>query len=399
MLAIINSVCRDSTGKIAMGLQKYLIAHGLDTVVCHGREPDPDTLHYRIDNKLEVYWHYAVQRLTGQVCAGSKRATKRLVRYLKKNHVDGVFLINVHGYYCNEKILFDYLIKENIRVVYIMADESAVWGNCFYYPECTQYQQACLGCPRLRGWQKILFCEPAHRANTIKKNAYPLMRAVFVAPEFVINGAKQSPLMAGLHTEIIDEAIDVATAQPRETFALRNQLGIADDKVVLMCVAPNDPGHRSKGVHLYIEAARRLENDNRFVFVHVGWRTGKKTNLPKNYIAVDYVRNQEELSYYYSLGDLFVFPSIADSMSNACLEALACGTRLLCFNISGMPYLGDEKVMTLVESENVDQLVEVISKTEKKTQEQITICRNYALKRYDSQKYYEKLTTIMDSLK
>ena len=399
MLAIINSVCRDSTGKIAMGLQKYLMAHGQDAIVCHGREPDPDTPHYRIDTKFEVYLHYVEQKLTGHVCCGSRWATKRLVRYLKKNNIDGVFLINVHGFYCNEKILFKYLAKEKIRVVYIMADESAVWGNCCYYEGCTQYLDSCIGCPLLKKWQRFFFFEPAHRANLIKKTAYPNLRAVFVAPEFVIKGAKVSPLMNNLRLEIVDEAIDVNTAQPRDTSILRENLGISEDKVILLCVAPNDPGHSSKGVHHFIEAARRMESDNRFVFVHVGWCAGKKSGLPKNYIAIDYVRNQEELSYYYSLGDLFVFPSIGDSMSNACLDALACGTPLLCFNTSGMPYLGDETVMTLVEKNNVDQLCEVIKKTKKKTSNQTTTCRNYALKRYDSQKYFEKLMKIMDGLK
>ena len=310
-----------------------------------------------------------------------------------------VFLVNVHGSYCNERILFDYLVKENIRVVYIMADESAVWGNCVYKPEeCKQYEGQCINCPRMKGWQRTIFGDGAHKAHMIKANAYPKMKAVFVAPEFVINGARVSPLLSNLRLEIVDEAIDVTTAQPRNTFELRKKLGIADDKVVLVCVAPNDPGHYSKGVHYFIEAARRLENDKRFIFVHVGWRAGDKSGLPNNYTAIDYVKNQEELSYYYSLGDLFVFPSLADSMSNACLDALACGTRLLCFNTSGMPYLGDETVMTLVEPKNVEQLVEVISHTSKKTKDQIDECRNYALKRYDSRKYFERLTNIMDSL-
>ncbi len=399
MLAVINSVCRDSTGKIAVGLQRYLLEHGHNAVVCYGRKPDPDTPHYRIDHKLENCLHYAEQRLTGQMCCGSRQATKRLVKYLKANNCDGVFLVNVHGSYCNEKILFDYLVENNIRVVYIMADESAVWGNCFYKPDgCTRYEQQCVGCPMLKSWQRLLFGERAQRAFAIKKNAYPKLRAAFVAPEFVINGAKMSPLMKGLRTEIVDEAIDVMTAQPRDTSILRNKLGISEEKIVIVCVAPNDPGHRNKGVHFFIEAARRLEKDNRFQFVHVGWRAGKKTGLPSNYIAIDYVRNQEELSYYYSLGDLFVFPSLRDSMSNACLDALACGTPLLCFNTSGMPFLGDDSVLTLVEPESVDQLVDAISRTKKKTQEQIETCRNYALKRYDSRKYFERLMAIMDSI-
>ena len=399
MIAVINSVCRDSTGKIATGLQRYLLSHGRNAIICYGRKPDPETPHYRIDYKIENLLHYAEQRITGQKCRGSRYATKRFVKFLKKNKCDGVFLINVHGSYCNERILLEYLVKDNIRVVYIMADESAVWGNCFYKPEeCKQYEHQCVKCPQIKGWQRAIFGDVSHRSHLIKAMTYPKMRAVFVAPEFVIKGAKKSPLMKTLRTEIVDEAIDVMTAKPRDTTELRKELGIDESKVVLVCVAPNDPGHYNKGVHYFIEVARRLQGDPHFQFVHVGWRAGDKSGLPHNFIAIDYVKNQEELSYYYSLGDLFVFPSLEDSMSNACLDSLACGTPLLCFNATGMPYLGNEKVLTLVEPKNVDQLVYVIKHTTKKTQEKIDTCRNYALKRYDSRKYYEKLVEIMDSL-
>lgn len=86
-------------------------------------------------------------------------------------------------------------------------------------------------------------------------------------------------------------------------------------------------------------------------------------------------------------------------MPNACLEALACGTPLLCFNTSGMPYMADETVMTLVEPENVDQMVGVIKKTKKKDETIINTCRNYALKRFDNQKYFERLVSIMKSMR
>ena len=102
---------------------------------------------------------------------------------------------------------------------------------------------------------------------------------------------------------------------------------------------------------------------------------------------------------YYSLADLFVFPSLADTMPNACLEALACGSPLLCFNVSGMPYIGDESVMTLVEPENVVQMVDAICRITHKTQEIIDKCRNYALSRYDNQKYCEKLINVMKNIK
>jgi len=78
-------------------------------------------------------------------------------------------------------------------------------------------------------------------------------------------------------------------------------------------------------------------------------------------------------------------------MPNACLESLACGTPLLCFNISGMPYIANQTTAIFVEPRNIDQLCDVIKKTHKKTPEIISVCRKYAESRYDNKKYYDKL--------
>ncbi len=317
---------------------------------------------------------------------------------MRKNNVKEVYLENLHGFYLNEKILFDYLVSEKVKVVYIMADESAIWGSCFYNPGCDLYKQSCVGCPKLHRWQLRLFNEPARRAFQIKQEAYPLLNAVFAAPEYVINTARNSILLKGRKTVIVDEAIDVTVNHPYDTKELRKDLVIDDNRIIIVCVAPNDSRHTNKGVTYFIEAAKSLENDERFVFVHVGWQLKDKSGLPKNYIAIGFVRSQEVLAHYYSMGDLFVFPSLFDSMPNACLEALACGTPLLCFNTSGMPYIGDKTVLTLVEPKNVEQLVSIISTTTKKTQEKIDTCRNYALKRYDSRKYFAILASLMNEL-
>lgn len=399
MIAIINTVCIGSTGKIATGLQRYLISQGKDAIMCYGRGPAPDTPNYRFCSQIEVYLHYQMQHISGQYCIGSKRATRRLVSFLKNNNVEAVFLVNLHGYYLNEKILFDFLCEKKIRVVYIMADESACWGNCTYANGCKLYLQECFNCKNISGLQKMLFREVSHKAFCIKRNAYNKMNATFVAPEFVIKSVQNSLLLKDKKLEVVDEAIDVSVSKPRDAKVLKAQLGINDDKIVITCVAPYAPGYERKGVPFFIETARRLEYDDRFVFLHVGYSYKDKSHLPSNYKAIGYVDNAEELSYYYSMGDLFVFPSLADTMPNACLEALACGTPLLCFNISGMPYLGDESVLTLVEAQNIDQMVDVILKTKKKTQLQIETCRNYALERYDNKKYFERLVSIMEQLK
>lgn len=396
--AIINTCDFGSTGKIANSLHKHLLDIGEKCIFCYGQGSDnDDNDRYKFSGYLDLVGHKINNVLTGSLCCASVLATNRLVRRLRSLNVTEVYLLNLHGLYLNERILFDYLVKDNIKVVYIMADESAFLGNCFYRNGCEKFKSECLNCHLLKPWQKIIKPNAAHKAYIIKQNAYKQLNSVFVAPEFVIRSANESPLLKGCKTEIIDEAIDVTINSPKDSSALRKELGISGDKIVIGCVAPFMDSR--KGVRFYLEAAKRLENDDRFIFVQVGYNAPSKDGLPKNYIPIGYVSNQEILVQYYSLADLFVFPSLADTMPNACLEALACGSPLLCFNTSGMPYIGNDTVMTLVEPENVEQMVEVILATKHKTPETIQACRNYAIARYDSLKYCEKLTNAMSNLK
>lgn len=397
--AIVNSVDSSSTGKIAIGLQSYLEENGVKTIFCYGYgNKSNNTNRFRSGNIISRFLHYIYIRLSGRICRSSTLPTIRMVRELKRHNVRNIFIINLHGNYLNDRILFNYILKENLNVVYIMADESAFLGNCMYRNGCTEYLNSCKSCPNTMFYQNIIGRNPSSQGFDFKAKVYNKLHAIFVAPEYVINEGRKSPLLQNCLTEILDEAIDVSKYSPRNTDSLKKELGISPDKTVIVCIAPYTEAQNRKGVKYFIESARQMESDSQFIFVHVGYGMNEKKTLPKNYIAKGYISDQEILAQYYSLADLFVFPSIEDTMPNACLEALACGSPLLCFNISGMPYIGDETVMKLVAPRNVDELVRVIKGTTKKTIEKINICRTYAVKRYDNKKYFAKLMSLMKKL-
>lgn len=397
--AILNTCDWGSTGKIAQGLLSYLLNHGEEAIFCYGRGSVPsNNNYYRICNKVELGFNYLKSKFSGKQNDALSNSTERLISRLRSSKVKHIFIINLHGYYINETVLFDYLIKDQINVVYIMADESAFLGNCEYRNECKKYLDGCKGCKKVNTIARHLSPTVSERSFQLKAAAYEKMTNItFVGPQYVINSAVTSPLLYGKTTAVVDEAIDVSVNVPKDSSRLRSELGIDDQKIVIGCVAPFS--FKRKGVRFLIEAAKRLEHNDRFVFVQVGYDSKDTSELPRNYIPIGYVNNQDLLTEYYSLADLFVFPSLLDTMPNACLEALACGSPLLCFNISGMPYIADESVMTLVEAENVDQMVEVILQTKKKTSDVINVCRNYALNRYDNQKYFAKLVEIMNQYK
>lgn len=398
--AIINTCDWGSTGRIAIGLLNHLNRDSQKAIFCYGRGANSNNKErYRFSTKMEVLLHALYTKVTGHLNGASFLATKRLIRRLKKEKVKNVFLVNIHGKIINERVFLDFLVKDNINVVYIMADESAFLGNCTYRNGCSKYINGCQVCPILNRFQRIINPRVSAKSFSDKQSSYSNLNITFIAPEFVINSGADSPLLKNQRTRIVDEAINVGVNYPRETEALRRQLGISEDKIIIGCVAPYGAKHKRKGVEYFISAAKCLEHDDRFVFLHVGFLNGDKSSLPANYIPRGFVSDQEQLACYYSLFDVFVFPSVEDTMPNACLEALACGTPLVCFNISGMPYLGDKSVMTLVEPCNIEQLADVISGTKRKTTEIIGTCREYALRRYDSAKYFERIEAIMNELR
>lgn len=398
-VAIINVCDWGSTGKIAKGFVRDFNKNGYNTYFCYGRGEKPKNDHeYKIDTDIEVRWHAIRSRICGTEGNFSTSATKRLLSKLEEWKIDSIVLVNLMGYYINRELLFDFIKRKRIKSVYLMIDEAAYTGNCGGMNDCLLYREGCKKCPHYKDFPTSLFLDRSNVGYKSKERCYNgLDTCVFAGPEFVIVNAKQSPVMQGLRMEIVDEAVDVDFYTPKDASNLRSKYNISKDKIIIGCVAPY-PNNR-KGVQYLIDAAKLLENDDRFVFVQVGYKLEDKTFLPKNYVAVPPMYNQEELSYYYSLPDAFAFPSVGDTMPNTCLEALSAGTPLICFDISGMPYMFDTTVGTLVPPKDPLALSEAIKHVSKKTETMVDTCRKYALNRYDNKQYSNKIINILRSIK
>lgn len=392
-IAVINTCDFGSTGKIAKGLFQHLNNKGYNCIFVYGRGEKQNTgTIFRIEGRGSVFFHYVITRITGTDGYGSSIATRRLIRRLRKANADTIYIVSIHGHYLNEKKFFDYLIKDGIKIVYIMIDEYAYHGGCTYSGECQGYQQKCNHCPKT---EKKLIARMFNINFRKYQNRYIAYRElkdpVFVGPEYTLISAAGTGLLDELDTKVVDEAINTLLYSPQDTIAFRKTLDIPKDKKIIVCVAPYS--YARKGVRYYYDLADQMKDNDQYIFIHVGY-DGKEKEFPNNMIVKGYESNQEILRMYYSLADLFVFPSLQDTMPNACLEALACGTPLLCFNTSGMPYIANDEVATFVEAGNVEQMKQAVLCCEYKTDESIRKCREYALGRYDSRDYFNKLEQI-----
>ena len=110
---IINSVAGiRSTGRICTDLAEILERSGHECRVAYGREHVPEKhsrLAVKIGTSRDVKLHGIKARLFDAAGFGSRRATRRFIEWVKEYDPDIIHLHNLHGYYINVKILFEYL--------------------------------------------------------------------------------------------------------------------------------------------------------------------------------------------------------------------------------------------------------------------------------------------------
>ena len=130
----INTFSNKSTGTIMMNIHNRLLEEGHESYVVWGRGREASN-EYEIymNDKLGVYFHGIYTRLTDKTGFASEKSTRRLIKKLEKIKPDIIHLHNIHGYYINIELLFDYIKKNNIKIIWTLHDCWSFTGHCPHF--------------------------------------------------------------------------------------------------------------------------------------------------------------------------------------------------------------------------------------------------------------------------
>ena len=109
--------------RIAEEIGQTAISSGYDSYFAYGRlgRPSKSTL-IRIGGNTDIKLHGIESMLLDKHGFGSKAATKKFIAEVERIQPDIINLHNIHGYYLNVEILFEYLAKKNIPIVWTLHD-------------------------------------------------------------------------------------------------------------------------------------------------------------------------------------------------------------------------------------------------------------------------------------
>lgn len=375
-----------STGKIAEGIGLSAIERGWESAIAYGRYMNPSKSQLiKVGSQKDVYFHYAQNRLFDKEGLGSHRPTKRLIEWIKDYNPDIVHLHNIHDHWINYPILFEYLAKVDIPVVWTFHDCWAFTGGCTHFEnsECYSWRDnKCMdNCPQQHSKAVVQY--------TIRRKCLGAVGdrlTVVCASKWLENYVRQSFLKdIGANVTTIHNGIDMNSAFRISSKKKRLILGVSNVWT------------KYKGLCDFIELRRILPSDVEIQLV--GLTQKQIESLPNGISAIKRTDNIEQLASLYNNAAVFVNPTYNDTFPTVNLEALACGTPVVTYRTGGCPETINEKTGIVVEKGNKEALYEsimtVINNPEKFSSDD---CRAYAEANFNRDIQFGKYIKLYNSL-
>lgn len=380
-----------STGRIVYDLQKIHERNGIDSYVAYGYK----TSNNIVDNTmcLQGWWRRKWNILKTRLFAShgfyNVTETKRLIKYMDEVKPDIIHLHNIHNHYVNVEMLFVYIKKLKIPVVWTLHDCWPFTGWCAYfdYVHCNKWATGCHHCPSKKDYPFTWFFDKSESNYQKKKEVFSgVKNLTLVTPSRWLADLTRESFLREYPVMVINNGTDTEVFRPMNT-DLKERLGITGKKMILAIAAKLA---KRKGADYLLQIPSKLNDDE--VLVMLGLTDEQVQSLPKEKcIGITYTNSVQELSEYYSAADVFINPTLEDNFPTTNIESLACGTPIVTFKTGGSIEVIDENTGYVVEQGDLVSLLDSMRIILSKGKDSCcSYCRNKAVELYEKEKQYLK---------
>ena len=401
----INPVIRanTSTGRIMQEIGELAMANGWESYIAYsygrdGVKPCSSKL-VPVGNRLDVAWHGLVTRMTDRHGLASCMVTRSFIREIERIKPDIIHIHNIHGYFLNYRILFDYLAKSNVPVIWTVHDCWLYTGHCYYYSYagCDRWKAHCNNCPQRKDFPTSWFIDRSSLNFSDKKAAFtsiPKERMTIVPVSEWIKGEMQLSFLKDANFQVIHNGINLDNFQICDAESIRAKYGLGNRHVILGVASI---WMEEKGWDDFMQMAPLLRDDE--VIVLVGVTEEQKKKLPANVIGISRTENVHQLAELYSAAVAFVNPTWQDNYPTVNLEAIACGTPVVTYRTGGSIEAVTDKTGIVVEQGDVQGLLDAVRLIEGRGKAFYQeACRQYALQNFDKNDRYADYIRLYEEL-
>lgn len=349
LLQINTNVGWNSTGRIAEEIGRKAIDRGWESYIAYGRNINGTPLSashlVRIGTDRDVMFHGMATRLFDRHGLMSDKATINLIKRIEEISPDIVQLHNIHGYYLNYQILFSYLSRTGLPVVWTLHDCWPFTGHCAYFDmaDCRKWLNTCNHCPLKTIYPGSFLIDRSLKNFDQKRTAFTAVENMhIVTVSNWLRDVVSHSFLGKFPSYVIYNGIEVPSNIKKKNMK---------EKLVLGAASKWDP---RKGLDIFVELRKLLPADYRIVLI--GLSNKQIRSLPSGIEGLNRINERGELNSWYSRAAVFVNPSLSETLSITNLEAQACGTPVVAFDSGGMAETISENTGLLVNSGDVKEL-------------------------------------------
>lgn len=368
----VNTVIRGSSvGRIMADLYEVIKESGNEARVAVGREPWPEGYEgILIGNKGDFYRHVMKNFLQGEAGFGSEAVTRNFLAWVDREKPDLIHLHNIHGFYLQVEMLFEYIKKKDIPVVWTLHDCWSFTGHCAYYDyaACDKWKTGCNTCiHHARVYPYALFKDNTIDSYARKRKAFcGVKNLTIVTPSQWLKRQVEQSFLKEYPVRVIPNGIDlevfsVGDAVAKTVPAGTKKAGESSAKTILGVA---NIWEIRKGLVYFEKLAQDLPDE--YCIRLIGVNKKQKKEFQKKYgnkvIAEERTSSPEELADAYRNASVYVNATLEDNFPTTNLEALACGTPVVTYATGGSGEAVSEDTGIVVQRANYDALKEAVVK-------------------------------------
>lgn len=392
----INSVANiGSTGRIAEQIGQAAMAAGWESYIAYGRAAgNSQSELIKIGSKIDIAWHGLITRLFDMHGRGSRIATKQFIEKIKEINPDIIHLHNIHGYYLNYEILFEYLAKANIPVVWTLHDCWSMTGHCshFDFIGCDKWKSGCLECPLLRDYPKSFFDASRH-SYELKRNSFNIDNLHIIPVSEWLSGVVKQSYLSKHFERVIYNGVDVNIFRPIAS-DVKTQLGINNQYMLLGVATTWD---RRKGLNDYYRLAEVLPEEYQIVLV--GLTAEQIRKLPPRIIGIERTNSVQELAAYYAGADIVMNLSYAETFGLTTMEGFSCGTPSIVYNVTASPELITPDTGAVVSAGDIERVKNAVEAVCKRGKSHYSPhCRQRAMQHFNKEDKFNEYIELYNKI-
>lgn len=234
------------------------------------------------------------------------------------------------------------IAKIKAPIVWSLHDNWAFTGGCHIMWDCQKYKTTCGCCPVLGSLKER---DLSYSIFFRKKKVFDKKKGMVIVgvSEWIANCAKESSLFKHHKVVCLPNPINTNTYSPFDKLNSRELFNLPIDKKLIAFGAMDATSDLNKGFKELSKALSYLDKENIELVVFGSSKPKESISFKHHVHYLGQLKDDVSLRVLYSAVDVMVVPSRQEAFGQTASEAMACGTPVVAFGITGLLDIIDHK--------------------------------------------------------